>query len=161
MKLSDLNSLSMEVMRDTLLTCCGSEAWAAEMIARRPFLDSETMHAQADEEWWRLEERDWLEAFSKHPKIGERRDSAKWSAGEQAGMAAASKDAAASMYQRNLEYQDKFGWIFIVCATGKSATEMLSIIEQRLSNKPADEIRIAAAEQAKITHLRLTKLLAE
>jgi 2-oxo-4-hydroxy-4-carboxy-5-ureidoimidazoline decarboxylase len=131
------------------------------MIERRPFMDDASLHAQADEVWWQLRERDWLEAFSKHPKIGERRENAKWPAAEQAGMVRASADAVESMHRRNIEYRDKFGWIFIVCATGKSAAEMLALIEQRLHNEPTDEMRIATAEQAKITHLRLTKLLAE
>lgn len=161
MTLSELNTLSAETVREALLSCCGSETWATEMSARRPFRDDASLHAQADEVWWQLRERDWLEAFSKHPKIGEQRGSAKWSATEQAGMARASADDVKSIYRRNLEYQEKFGWIFIVCATGKSAAAMLALIEQRLGNNPADEIRIAAGEQAKITHLRLTKLLAE
>jgi 2-oxo-4-hydroxy-4-carboxy-5-ureidoimidazoline decarboxylase len=161
MTLIDLNTLSAAEVRDPLLSCCGSESWLSEMLARRPFQDMATMHAEADEAWWRLDERDWLEAFSKHPQIGEQKEDAKWSAAEQAGMARASTDAVASMYQLNRKYLEKFGWIFIVCATGKSAAEMLAIIEQRLANNAAREIRIAAAEQAKITHLRLTKLLAE
>ena len=161
MTLSQLNSMSAETVREALLSCCGSEAWVADMIARRPFIDDASLHAQADEVWWQLAERDWLEAFSKHPKIGERRDSAKWSAVEQSGMAQTSADAVESMYRRNIEYMDKFGWIFIVCATGKSAAEMIAILEERLGNDPAAEVSVAAGEQAKITHLRLTKLLAE
>lgn len=161
MTLSELNCLPAQTVRQALLSCCGSETWAADMTARRPFMDDASLHGQADEVWWQLPEPEWLEAFSKHPKIGERRDNAKWSAAEQAGMAHASGDAVETMYRRNLEYQEKFGWIFIVCATGKSAAEMLAILEQRLENDPVKEIRIAAAEQAKITHLRLTKLLAE
>jgi 2-oxo-4-hydroxy-4-carboxy-5-ureidoimidazoline decarboxylase len=161
MTLSSLNNLPSETVREALLSCCGSEAWAAAMITRRPFLDDTSLHGKADEVWWQLPERDWLEAFSKHPQIGERRDNAKWSAAEQAGMASASTDVVESLYRRNIEYRDRFGWIFIVCATGKSAAEMLAVLEQRLGNDPADEIRVAAREQAKITHLRLTKLLAE
>lgn len=161
MTLSELNNLPMETVREALLSCCGSEAWVADMIARRPFMDDASLHAQGDEAWWQLAEREWLEAFSKHPKIGERRDGAKWSAAEQSGMAQASANAVESMYRRNIEYMDKFGWIFIVCATGKSRAEMLAILEERLANDPADEILVAAGEQAKITHLRLTKLLAE
>jgi len=161
MTLDALNHLPSESAREALLPCCGSEAWVTQMIARRPYTDVKTLHQHAGEVWWQLNETDWLEAFSQHPKIGERNDKAKWSAAEQAGMARAHADTVESMFRRNREYEEKFGWIFIVCATGKSASEMLAMLENRLGNNASDEIRIAAEEQSKITHLRLTKLLAE
>ncbi len=113
----------------------------------------------AEEAWWSLVESDWLEAFSKHPKIGDRKPIGKWSAEEQRGMDQATSETAGSMENLNRAYEAKFGWIFIICATGRSAEEMLSQLEQRLANDPAAEIRIAAGEQAKITRLRLQKLI--
>jgi OHCU decarboxylase len=109
--------------------------------------------------WWRLAPTDWLEAFSKHPKIGEKGKVSQWSSEEQSGMNSSAIDTAKSLAALNRTYFDKFGWIFIVCATGKSAEEMLSLLEARLPNRPDDELRIAAAEQNKITLLRLRKLL--
>lgn len=131
------------------------------MVANRPFADAEAFEAQAEEVWWQLTDQDWLDAFAKHPKIGQQRDNAKWPAAEQVGMTEAGRDAAERMYQRNVEYENRFGFIFIVCATGKTAEEMLSAIDQRIGNEPAAEMRIAAQEQAKITRLRLRKMLAE
>lgn len=161
MTLEVLNNIPADRARDALLECCGSEVWATEMIQRRPYGDVETLCAHADTVWFQLGETDWLEAFSKHPRIGERNKNAKWPAAEQAQMARANTDIVESMLRRNRDYEEKFGWIFIVCATGKSGAEMLEIIEKRLSNQASDEIRIAAEEQAKITRLRLKKLLAE
>jgi OHCU decarboxylase len=102
---------------------------------------------------------DWLEAFSKHPKIGEKGKVSQWSSQEQSAMNTAAIDTADKLAALNQIYFDKFGWIFIVCATGKSADEMLRLLEARLANRSDDEMRIAAAEQNKITLLRLGKLL--
>jgi OHCU decarboxylase len=145
---------------EALLRCCGSEVWAQRMLASRPFGDAETLHRTADEIWFSLRREDWLEAFSKHPKIGDKASS-NWSAQEQQGMSTASEETARRMRELNEQYERKFGWRFIVCATGKPADEMRSLLEQRLSNDPDTELRIAADEQAKIMHLRLDKLLAE
>jgi OHCU decarboxylase len=130
------------------------------MFSRQPFSDSDAMHAAADEIWWSLKVEDWLEAFSKHPRIGQQ-SAAKWSAQEQSGMSQAAIETAIEMQRLNTEYFAKFDFIFIVCATGKSAAEMLDLLRTRITNSREEEIRIAAAEQAKITHLRLDKLLAE
>ena len=140
-----------------LTACCGSTAWAETMFNRQPFTDKPAMHEAADEIWWSLTPEDWLEAFSKHPKIGQK-SSAKWSAQEQSGMSDAAYETARQIAQLNAEYDAKFGFIFIVCATGKSADEMLQILRSRLNNTREEEIRNAAAEQAKIMHLRLDKL---
>jgi OHCU decarboxylase len=129
------------------------------MAARQPFNDPAALQAAGEKIWWSLPESDWLEAFSAHPKIGEA-SNARWSAEEQRGMNRADTSLADEIRRLNREYLDKFGWIFIVCATGKSATEMHQQLEERLANNPADEIRIAAAEQAKIIQLRLNKLVA-
>jgi OHCU decarboxylase len=138
-----------------LTSCCGSSAWAQAMFTRQPFDD---IHRAADEIWWSLTTEDWLEAFAAHPKIGQK-SAAKWAAQEQSGMSSAAASTAAEMARLNAEYENKFGFIFIVCATGKSADEMLSILQARINNSREEEIRIAAAEQARITHLRLDKLL--
>ncbi len=138
-----------------LLSCCGSTAWANAMFNRQPLED---IHRAADEIWWSLTPQDWLEAFAAHPKIGQK-SSAKWTAQEQSGMSQAAASTAEEMARLNCDYESKFGFIYVVCATGKSADEMLAILQARIHNSPEEEIRIAAAEQAKITHLRLDKLL--
>jgi len=146
-----------------LAACCGSTRWLELLEQREPFRDIETLQAAAADVWWSLDEKDWLEAFASHPKIGENRNLSQWSSEEQSGMASASAsaDAAVRMRELNLAYEKKFGWIFIVCATGKTAGEMQSELETRLQNQPEAEIRIAAGEQAKIMKLRIEKLLAQ
>jgi OHCU decarboxylase len=142
-----------------LLECCGSRNWAAQLLAARPFQDISQLETMATDIWWRLAPTDWLEAFSKHPKIGEKGKVSQWSSEEQSGMNSAATDTAKKLRALNQTSFEKFGWIFIVCATGKSAEEMLSLLEARLPNRPEDELPIAAAEQNKITLLRLRKLL--
>lgn len=131
------------------------------MTARRPFESLATMHRVGTEIWTSLTEPDWLEAFAAHPKIGEQKTGAKWSATEQSGMDSAGEQTVAAMRRLNKEYEQKFGWIFIVCATGKSAGEMLRLLGERINNDPSTELRIAAAEQLTITNLRLEKLISE
>ena len=121
---------------------------------------------EADRIWWQLGDGDWLEAFGHHPRIGEDpeelrkkfSDTASVASGEQSGVSSASDETLNALAKRNTEYFEKFAHIFIVCATGKSANEMLDILEQRIDNPPVNELRIAAGEQAKITRLRLEKL---
>lgn len=148
-----------ELDEPRLLECCGSRNWATRMLAARPFQDVSQLETAATDIWWHLAPADWLEAFSKHPKIGEKGNVSQWSSEEQSGMNTAAIHTAKKLAALNQTYFDKFGWIFIVCATGKSADEMLSLLEARLPNRPDDELRIAAAEQNKITLLRLRKLL--
>ncbi|MGB9404328.1 MAG: allantoicase [Candidatus Acidiferrales bacterium] len=150
-----------------LLDCCGSREWVRRMLARRPFGDAEQLLEAADEIWAGLKRKDWLEAFRHHPRIGgkkaARKQSAKagaWSEKEQAPIADASLDAKAVLAAANRAYEAAFGYIFIVCATGKSTEQILKLLQQRLGNDPATELRAAAEEQRKITHLRLGKLLA-
>ncbi len=137
------------------------------MIAERPFESFADLITKAERIWWSLEPRDWLEAFHSHPKLGEQRAAAatssqskQWSEAEQAGISDAAADTLAKLARLNEKYEDKFGYIFIVCASGKSSEEMLAILRDRLENDRAEELHIAAAEQAKITELRLRKLLA-
>jgi OHCU decarboxylase len=115
--------------------------------------------------WWKLEREDWLEAFAAHPRIGDRVEKAagerdrQWSEQEQAGARGGPPEILEKLAEANLQYQQKFGHIFIVCATGKSAAEMLSTLRERLANDPDTELRVAAWEQRKITNLRLEKLV--
>ena len=166
MTLEQLNTISATEAAAELLKCCGSRRWANEMTAGRPFQTVHELLAQADRVWWSLNEADWLEAFRAHPKIGEKKaattqsaEAQKWSAQEQAGVAQASAQTISQLAARNQEYEDRFGFIFIVCASGKSSEEMLAIINDRIRNDAKTELRIAAEEQRKITRLRLEKLL--
>jgi 2-oxo-4-hydroxy-4-carboxy-5-ureidoimidazoline decarboxylase len=135
------------------------------MLAAQPFEDMEDLHANADAIWWSLAEADWVQAFSSHPKIGERPDdhgaSSEWSRQEQARAADGGPELSRALARLNAEYQTRFGFIFIVCASGKSARDIVSALESRMGNTKADEMRIAAGEQAKIMHLRLDKLFKE
>jgi OHCU decarboxylase len=128
------------------------------MAALRPFNDVKDLYGAADEIWWSLDGGDWLEAFSQHPRIGER--AAGWAQDEQSRVTEASDKTRSVLAQRNRDYERKFGHVFLICATGKDADEMLVALQHRIDNDPATELRIAAAEQAKITRLRLEKLLA-
>lgn len=165
-KLKQLNQAAEETARIDFLNCCGSEKWARLMIEARPFADVAALINQAEEIWLNLATEDWLEAFAAHPKIGARKaapkqqaQSAEWSQGEQSGTHAAADSVLDELTEANRLYEKKFGFIFIVCATGKSAKEMLELCRQRLSNDANSEIRTAADEQRKITEIRLKKLL--
>lgn len=148
--------------RAALAASCGSARWVDRMVARRPFRSRDALLSAAREEWWALSPDDWREAFSHHPKIGDRASlrarfpsTHQLSAEEQAGVTGASEHVVAALAEGNRAYEEKFGYIFIVCATGKRADEMLELLRARLDNDPQTEIRIAAEEQAKITALRL------
>ncbi|HKC63721.1 MAG TPA: 2-oxo-4-hydroxy-4-carboxy-5-ureidoimidazoline decarboxylase [Pyrinomonadaceae bacterium] len=164
--LERLNALSEEEAETELLNCCGSTLWARRMAKERPFHDQQELLEKADAEWWSLDEEDWLEAFSRHPKIGEKKseraqaeEASKWSAEEQRGTRSADEETRRELVALNREYLQKFGYIYIICATGKTADEMLAILKERLKSDAELEIRNAAEEQRKITHLRLNKLL--
>lgn len=136
------------------------------MTNEQPFASVEDLLTKAENVWWSLNHADWLEAFSSHPKIGEKKaaasvsiDAKKWSEQEQSSLNYLASDIRQELAHLNHEYEQKFGYIYIVCATGKSPEEMLSILKHRMDNAPAEELRVAAAEQAKITELRLKKLL--
>jgi OHCU decarboxylase len=140
--------------------CCGARRWVAGMLARRPFGTDEALHRAADEVWAEMERADIREAFAAHPRIGEDIGALRkrWEGQEQAGVAAASDQTLRRLRDGNLRYEERFGYIFIVCATGKGSDEMLAALEGRLGNDPAEELPVAAAEQAKIIHVRLDKL---
>jgi 2-oxo-4-hydroxy-4-carboxy-5-ureidoimidazoline decarboxylase len=160
------NLLSELEAAEEILPCCGSVVWARELAARRPLSDESQLFAASDEIWNRLGTQDWMEAFSKHPRIGERKApqsasvrSAVWSTQEQHRVATAEDTVLAALAQANREYESKFGRVFIVCATGKSGPALLDILQRRLSNDEATELREAAEEQRKITNIRLKKWL--
>jgi len=166
MTLDHLNTLPEEEARVAFLRCCGATQWARQMTTRRPFANPEVLFAAADEIWAGLSQDDWLEAFAHHPRIGDL-DSLRtrfagtraWAEGEQAGAATASEEVLHALAEGNRAYEERFGYIFIVCATGKSADEMLGLLHVRLPNTPTAELPVAAEEQRKITRLRLEKLL--
>lgn len=164
--LARLNAAPGEEAEADLLACCGSRRWAERMAAARPFADLAAAVAAGDRIWGELAGEDWLEAFRAHPRIGETRSkggSARatgWAASEQAGVHAAAADTLAALAAANRAYDERFGFLFLVCASGKSAAEMLALLRARMANDPATELRVAGAEQAKITRLRLERLLA-
>ena len=166
MTLHELNILSMDQLRAALLKCCGSPAWVDKMLPFFPADDLVELLEDAEEQWWKCSEEDWKEAFAQHPPIGDREalekkfaSTAAWAASEQGGINSASQQVLEAFEEANRKYKEKFGYIFIVCATGRSADEMLGMLQMRLQNSPEVEIEIAADEQNKITKLRIEKLL--
>ena len=164
--LRHLNLLQPEAAESEFLKCCGSKEWARQMSRQLPFRGERDLLETAEQVWWSLAPEDWLEAFRSHPKIGEQKaatqasaTSLSWSRTEQKGVASASARTMELLQQLNQRYEQKFGFIYIVCATGKSSEELVKILQERLANEPETELRIAAAEQALITQLRLIKLL--
>jgi len=163
-----LNQLSDLEAQQELLKCCGSTNWAREVAAQRPYETLDELLSNAERIWWSLGSDDWLQAFRNHPKIGEKKaaavitaESQKWSAAEQSGVASAGAQTREALAELNQQYEAKFGHIYIVCATGKTSEEMLANVRARMNNNAAEELRVAAAEQAKITQLRLQKLLVD
>ena len=160
-----LDAASPEVAGELLAKCCGSKRWVARMLEHRPFLSDATLRATADAAWADLDRADYLEAFSHHPRLGEdmaklraKFHAADWSAGEQSGVAAANEATLEALRAGNAAYEARFGFVFLVCASGKSADEMLALLTERLAHDRATELAIAAAEHAKITRLRLAGL---
>jgi 2-oxo-4-hydroxy-4-carboxy-5-ureidoimidazoline decarboxylase len=158
MTLETLNALDPTALEEALLRCCGASSWVRDMAARRPFKNVDH---------WRASRRpDWLEAFGHHPKIGDRNTlrekfshTKEWAEGEQSGVASATEKVLEQLSLGNKLYEEKFGFIFIVCATGKTAGEMLALLQARLQNDAEAEMLQAMEEQGKITKLRLQKLL--
>lgn len=177
--LERLNSLAANEAEAEFGKCCGSTNWARRLIAERPFANGDDLIAVSDRIWWSLQPDDWLEAFSSHPKIGEGKVARaiageapnhpapaarvgtpqKWAEQEQSGTRNATAETLQSLAELNGKYEEKFGYIYIVCATGKTSEEMLAILRERLNNDSDTELRIAAREQSRITKLRLRKLL--
>jgi 2-oxo-4-hydroxy-4-carboxy-5-ureidoimidazoline decarboxylase len=166
MTLHELNILPKEQLQQELFNCCGSQTWVNKMLPFFPADDMVELLYDAEDQWYECIEADWLEAFSHHPKIGDVESlkekyatTAHWASGEQIALNSASQQTIEAIAKGNAEYEKKFGFIFIVCATGKSAEEMLELLQQRLSNTKEEEIKIAMDEQNKITQIRLQKLL--
>jgi 2-oxo-4-hydroxy-4-carboxy-5-ureidoimidazoline decarboxylase len=167
MTISSLNELKTDAAHLAFIKCCTANAWVERMVAGMPFSSVETLVSQADINWQGLTEADYLQAFEGHPKIGDvsslrekYRATEKIAAGEQSGVSKATETTLNALKQLNDDYQEKFGFIFIVCATGKSASQMLEILSQRIVNQRSDEIINAAEEQRKILQIRIGKMIA-
>jgi 2-oxo-4-hydroxy-4-carboxy-5-ureidoimidazoline decarboxylase len=159
------NDLDAPTAAAAILPCNGSQAWADQLAALRPFDTPFDLTCTADIVWRSLDEPAWQQAFDSHPRIGERHAQA--ATNESLALSATEQSAAqltsitqAALAEANRAYEEKFNRIFIVCATGKTAAEMLAILQQRLTNDPATELREAAEQQRQITQLRLRKWLA-
>lgn len=166
MTLTALNKLPKPALKELLFKCCGSTNWVKQMAILFPLKDPKQLFLLAEGIWFASPEKDWREAFTHHPKIGDINSlkekfasTSAWAEGEQSGVNHTSQQVIEALAAGNNLYEERFGYIFIVCATGKTAEEMLALLEARLHNNPADEIKIAMAEQNKITKLRLEKLL--
>lgn len=160
------NSLDLAAATREALPCCGSHAWATALASARPIEDAESLVETSSSIWRGLPEEAWREAFDSHPRIGQNHsqaqtteESLRWSAQEQ--RAALSKDEAAklALEDANRRYEERFGRIFIVCASGKTSNEILSILKARMQNDSATELREAAEQQRQITQLRLHRWL--
>ena len=152
---------------EAMLACCASRRWAQAMVALRPFSGIEGLSLTADEVWSTMQEPDWMEAFAAHPRIGERKAtlektaSTEWSKQEQSSTVSAAQKVLADLAEGNAIYERRFGFTYIVCATGKSAEEMLAILQRRLARDRETELREAAEQQRQITQIRLGKWLVE
>jgi 2-oxo-4-hydroxy-4-carboxy-5-ureidoimidazoline decarboxylase len=158
------NAVDATTAAEAILPCNGSRAWAAKMAELRPFENAFDLTCSADIVWRSLPPADWQQAFDSHPRIGEHKakaataQSLAWSSGEQSA-AQLTGDVQAQLAEANRTYEERFGRIFIVCATGKSAAEMLAILNARLANDPVTELHEAAEQQRQITQIRLRKWL--
>ena len=162
------NAAGATEAKNAMLACCGSKRWADAMVALRPIASVFALSEEADRVWAIMQEADWLEAFACHPRIGERKvsmhagaQSAAWSRTEQARASAASDHVLAEIADGNQRYEQLFGFTYIVCATGKSADEMLAILKRRLGSTRESELREAAEQQRQIMQIRLGKWLIE
>lgn len=165
---AELDRLPEPAARAAFERCCGARRWVEAMVAGRPYGSRAALDAAAERAHGLLGRADWLEAFGHHPRIGDAAAlkerfaaTAAWAGAEQSGAAAATGTVLAALADGNRDYERRFGYIFIVCATGKGAAEMLGLLRARLGNPPETELEVAAAEQRKITRLRLAKLLEE
>lgn len=150
---------------EAMLACCGAQSWAEQMIALRPIASIAALSEAADRVWATMGEPDWMEAFSRHPRIGERKATAaperstSWSEQEQSGISNGTQNVMRELAEGNAEYEERFGFTYIVCATGKSADEMLAILKRRLANDRVAELKEAVEQQRQILQIRLGKWL--
>lgn len=165
MTIAEFDHLAAEKKKALLLKCCGSSAWVDKMLTVFPVEDLVELLDAAEEKWYECNETDWKEAFDHHPKIGDINslkekfaNTAQWASAEQSGVNDAAENVIHQLAKGNEAYEKKFGNIFIVCATGKSAEQMLGILKERLNNSKEEELEIAVTEQLNITKLRLEKL---
>ena len=163
---TSINNLSPEQAIEAFMQCNTSERWCKNMERSRPFTDVESLKKQADKHWRKSKEKDLLQAFEGHPEIGDistlrekYRNTEKLAGHEQSGINSATENTLQLLAQGNKDYKEKFGFIFIICASGKNADEMLTLLLERLPNSRKQELENAAKEQRKITHIRLGKLL--
>ena len=161
MTLSSFNNLDREAAAKELFSCCGSGKWVSLMMKSFPFESEKSLMEKATTAWYNeCRREDWLESFTHHPKIGDKKSlSEKFAGKEQEAIASAPEDIIEALEKANTEYEKKFGFIFIVCATGKSAAEMLQLLNDRLGNNGGDELKVAMSEQHKITLIRFKKLI--
>lgn len=167
MTIQEFNHTSFEKRKEALFKCCSCNSYVEKLSAINSFSSVQELKEASDRIWFSLNERDWLEAFTHHPKIGDVTSlkkkfasTAHWASGEQSSVKDADGETLIELKDLNDAYEKKFGYIFIVCATGKSASEMLSLLKLRIDNAAEEELIIAAAEQNKITHIRIDKLFA-
>lgn len=159
------NALDAAEAAREVLPCCGSRVWAESLANHRPFATADELFASSDAIWWALVERDWREAFDSHPRIGQQHaksataESLNWSSEEQHAAMALDEAVKAALAEGNRLYEERFGRIFIVCASGRSAAEILEILERRMQNPPDVELQEAAEQQRQITQLRLRRWL--
>ncbi len=166
MSLEEINSAASPQTENQFRQCCTSEAWIKRMVAGRPYADESALRSAADQNWATLCEADYLQAFEGHPKIGDvsslkekYANTKALAAGEQSSVEQANEETLHKLARGNQDYEEKFGFIFIVCATGKSALEMSNLLQARLPNGRENEIKNAAEEQRKIFQIRIGKLL--
>ncbi len=166
MTLDEFNNLDTQTRFTELFKCCGSTTWAKNLAEKPTISSKEELFAISDEIWSNVSKEDGLEAFTHHPKIGDVSELEKkfastkhWAGNEQAGVNEANQAVLEALAKGNHDYEAKFSYIFIVCATGKSAEEMLALLNARIGNDPETEFKIALGEQNKITKIRLEKLL--
>ena len=163
MTLQEFNTIEKDKAAKELFSCCGSDKWLSLLMRSFPFASEKKLVEGATAIWYNeCSEEDWLQSFTHHPEIGDTKSLIEKFAGkEQAGIAAASKETIEALAKANTAYKNKFGFIFIVCATGKSANEMLLLLNDRLKNNMDEELNIAMGEQHKITLIRFKKLLSD
>jgi OHCU decarboxylase len=168
--LKQWNQLSVVDAIKAILPCCGSKAWARGVVARRPVIDETALLALSADTWRNLARSNWMEAFQSHPRIGELRvpsverqsplaQSVEWSTQEQRNVGDADAAVKIALAEANRDYERRFDRIFIVCATGKSAAEIMTVLQRRLKNDAETELQESAEQQRRITEIRLKKWL--